>query len=138
MIAGLTLRAVLAAAVLVGCAPAGQTDAVPVSITNETDVAVGLYVGGQWVGTYPAGASVEVPLPPDVGLPTTIELLAPSGAVLLSASLNEGQHADAAAGGYGIGESISTQCGIVTLLVGRLGAGEALAPPNADDPVPCE
>ena len=135
---GLALRAVLAAALLVGCGPAAQTDAVPVSITNETDVAVGLYVGGQWVGTYPAGASVEVPLPPDVRLPTTIELLAPSGAVLVTAPLNEGQHGDAAAGRYGAGASVDTQCGIVTLLVGRLGTGEALAPPNADDPVPCE
>lgn len=128
----------LAAALVVGCGPATQSPAIPISIENDTDVAVGLYVGGEWLGTYPAGASVEVPLPADVLLPTTIELLAPSGAVLVSAPLNEGQHGDAAAGRYGTGESVTTECGNVTLLVGRLGAGEALALPNAEDPVPCE
>jgi hypothetical protein len=138
VIRGFGTRALLAAALLAGCGQATQSSAIPISIENDTDVAVGLYVGGEWRGTYPSGASVEVPLAADVRLPTTIELLAPSGAVLISASLNEGQHGDSAAGRYGAGESVSTECGIVTLLVGRLGTGEALAPPNADDPVPCE
>ena len=128
----------LAAALLGGCGSATPSAEVPVSIQNESGVAVGLYVGGEWRGTYPAGASVEVALPHDVRLPTTVELLAPSGAVLVSAQLSEGQHGDAAAGRYGAGESVGTECGIVTLLIGRLGAGEALAPPDADDPVPCK
>ena len=138
MIRGFATQAVLAAALVAGCGPMTPLSAVPISIVNDTDVAVGLYVGGEWRGTYPAGASVEVPLPADVRLPTTVELLAPSGAVLVSAPLNEGQRADAAAGRYGTGEAVSTECGNVTLLVGRLGTGDALRPPNADDPVPCE
>lgn len=138
MIRGLATRAVLATALFVGCDSATPGSAIPISIENETDVAVGLYVGGDWIGTYPAGAIVEVPLPGDVGLPATIELLAPSGAVMLSTQLNEGQHGKAAAGGYGTGASVSTRCGIVTLVVGRLGTSEALAPPSAGDPVPCE
>jgi hypothetical protein len=138
VIRGLATRAALAATFVVGCDPALPSAAIPVSIENETDVAVGLYVGGDWVGTYPAGASVEVPLPGDLRLPTTIELLAPSGALMLSAELSDGQYAKAAAGGYGAGASVSTQCGIVTLLVGRVGTSGALAPPNTDDPVPCE
>ena len=138
MIRGLPICAALAAALLVGCGSTAPSSSIPVTIDNETDVAVGLYVGGEWVGTYPPGASIEVPLPGNVRQPTTIELLAPSGAVLVSAPLNEGQHADAAAGGYGAGDTVATQCGVVTLLVGRLRMDEALTPANADDPVPCE
>jgi hypothetical protein len=138
VIGGFATRAVLAATLVAGCGSTSPASATPISIVNPTDVAVGLYVGGEWRGTYPAGASVEVPLPADVRLPTIVELLAPSGAVLVSAPLSEGQRADAAAGRYGTGESVSTECGNVTLLVGRLGTGEGLAPPNADDPVPCE
>ena len=137
MIRGLPSRAVLAVEILVGCSPPSDTSAIPVSIANDTDIAVGLYVGGNWVGTYPAGASVEVPLPGDLRPPTTLELVAPSGAVLVSVPLDEAQHDDAAAGRLGAGEAVSTQCGVITLLVGRLGAGESLAPPRADALVPC-
>lgn len=128
MIRDLPASATLAVALLVGCDTAAPASPIPITIDNETDVAVGLYVGGNWVGTYPAGASVEVSLPSDLRLPTTVELRSPSDAVLVEVAVNEDQHAAAEAGGYGGGASQGLPCGTLTLLVGRLTAGEALAP----------
>ena len=138
MIRGFATRAVLAAALLAGCGPTTPPSAVPISIVNDTDVAVGLYIGGDWLGTYPAGASVVVPLPSELRLPTMVELLAPSGAVMLDVTLDEGQVTNAARGGYGTSRSVPVACGVVTLVVGTLAEGQSPEPPSTDDPVPCE
>jgi hypothetical protein len=140
VIAGLATRAALATALLTGFGPEPETSLVPVRIENDTDVSVGLYVGDEWLGTFPAGSSVEVTLPSasSLRLPTMLELLAPSGAVRLSVALAEDQLAGAATGGYGTSQSVDVACGVVTLVVGRLVVGQTPEPPSTDDPVPCE
>jgi hypothetical protein len=138
VIRGFVPRAVLAVALLASCAQPARTSATAVRIENDADVPVGLYIGGTWLGTYPAGASVVVPLPSELRLPTMVELLAPSGAVMLDVTLDERQVADAARGGYGTSRSIPVACGVVTLVVGTLAEGQSPEPPSTDDPVPCE
>jgi hypothetical protein len=120
----------------VGIAGREPTD-IPINIDNGTNVAVGLYVDGAWVGTYAAGSKLAVPMPAPRRLPTTIELRSPSDAPLLSVTLDEGQHAAAEAGGYGAGASQGLPCGVLTLLVGRLADGEALAPAESVEPGTC-
>jgi hypothetical protein len=129
---------VLAAGLLTGCAFGAASSDIPVTIENDTSVPVGLYVGGDWLGTYPAGASVVVQVPSQSRLPTMVELLAPSGAVMLDVELDETQFADAARGGYGTSRSVPVSCGVVTLVVGTLADGQSPEPPSSDDQVPCE
>jgi hypothetical protein len=128
---------VLAAGLLTGCAFGAASSDIPVTIENDTSVPVGLYVDGAWVGTYAPGAHVAVPLPVRDRFPAAVELRSPSGAVLVSLTLSEHQDAAAEAGGYGGGESQGLPCGTLTLLVGRLDPGEALAPPASVSPGTC-
>ena len=142
---GLALAAFLVALLaMAGCGVAHDVGVIgreptdiPINIDNETDVAVGLYVDGTWIGTYAPGSRLAVPMPAPKRHPTTVELRSPSDAVLLSLALNEGQHAAADAGGYGAGESRGLPCGTLTLLIGRLAEDEALAPAASVEPGPC-
>jgi hypothetical protein len=120
-----------------GCGMVPATSDIPVTVANDTDVAVGLYVDGHWVGTYAPGTEVAVPLPGRLRFPSTLELRSPSDAALLAVTLNEGEHATAESGGYGVGESRGLSCGTLTLLVGRLDEGEALAPATSVEPGAC-
>ena len=142
---GLSMAALLVVLLAVaGCGLASDVGVIgreatdiPISIENDTNVPVGLYVDGAWVGTYAPGSRLAVPMPAPRRLPTTIELRSPSDAALLSVTLNEGQHAAAEAGGYGAGASQGLPCGVLTLLVGRLADGEALAPAESVEPGTC-
>ena len=62
------------------CLPIGGE--VRVHIENQTDVPVGVYVNGGWVGTYPAGAETSVPIAGHGGPPYTVGSEGPDGAVL--------------------------------------------------------
>jgi hypothetical protein len=142
---GLALAAILVAVLVVaGCGVARDVGVVgreptdiPINLHNDTDVAVGLYVDGAWIGTYAPGSRLAVPMTTPKREPTTVELRSPSDTVLLSLTLNERQYAAAEAGGYGAGESRGLPCGTLTLLVGRVAADEVLAPAASIEPGPC-
>jgi hypothetical protein len=135
---GLGPQLVLVSALLsAGCGVVPATSDIPVTVANDTDVAVGLYLDGAWVGTYAPGAQVAVPLPVRDRFPVTVELRSPSDAVLVAVALSEDQHAAAEAGGYGGGESQGLPCGTLTLLVGRLAAAETVVPPASVAPGAC-
>lgn len=121
----------LIASIAVACAPSG-----PLRVDNATDIAVGIYADGRWVGTYGPGTSGDASIS-GVGRPQTLEVRSPSGAVLLSLPINDDQLAAGAAGGYGNGTSVGLPCGVVTVLIGRLTENEALAPAASVEPGPC-
>ena len=121
----------LIASVAVACAPSG-----PLHVDNATDIAVGVYADGRWVATYAPGASGDASVS-GVGRPQTLEVRSPSGAVLLSLPINDDQLGVGGAGGYGNGASIGLPCGVVTVLIGQLGADAALAPAESIEPGPC-
>jgi hypothetical protein len=121
----------LIASVAVACAPSG-----PLHVDNATDIAVGVYADGRWVATYAPGASGDASIT-GAGRPQALEVRSASGAVLLSLPINDDQLAAGGAGGYGNGASIGLPCGVVTVLIGRLGATEALAPAASVEPGPC-
>lgn len=118
------------AALAIGCANA------PLHVDNATDISVGVYVDGSWVGTYAAGASGDASIAGQGGT-RTVEVRSPSGAVLLSLPVNDAQLADAADGDYGEGTSVGLPCGVVTVIVGRLSSDAALAPATSVPPGPC-
>ena len=123
---GLALIAVLAT----GCTSG------PLHIDNATDISVGVYLDGNWVGTYAAGASGQATIAGQ-GRPSTIEVRSPSGAVLMSLLVNDDQLAAAAAGGFGNGSSIGLPCGVVTVIIGQLSPDAVLAPAESNPPGPC-
>lgn len=129
-----TLVALVAAVGLSACA---TETPVPVRIQNETSVPVGLYVNGTWVGTYPSGADTTVQVDRPIEQPWIVELRSPTDAVLLTLNPSPGTLADARSGRYGVGESLGLPCGVLTALVGSLGADEALAPAESVAPGPC-
>lgn len=122
---GVVVVAVLALVSLSGCAPG---DAVPIRIQNDTNVPVGLYVNGDWLGTYPAGANTTVSFDRPIAAPWAVELRSPSDAALLRLDANGGALEAARDGRYGAGESIGLPCGELTAILGTLSADEALAP----------
>jgi hypothetical protein len=129
------LVAVLVVAGMAGCSGPGS---VPIKIQNATTVPVGLYLNGDWLGTYPPGANATVPVDPTVPSPWTVELRSPSDAVLLRLRANEDALQAARDGRYGVGESVGRPCGVLTALVGTVNADEALAPTRASiSPGPC-
>jgi len=121
----------LIASVVVACAPSG-----PLHVENATDIAVGVYADDRWVATYAPGASGDASVS-GVGRPQALEVRSPSGAVLLSLPINDEQLAAGAAGNYGNGASVGLPCGVVTVIIGRLGETEALTPAASVEPGPC-
>ncbi len=126
---------VVAVVALAGCTTA---DSVPITLQNATTVPVGLYVNGDWRGTYPAGADTTVAVAHAAPGPWTVELRSPTDAVLLRLRANDGALEAARDGRYGVGESRGLPCGELIAIVGTLSADEALAPTRASiKPGPC-
>ena len=73
-----------------GCARTAVDD-ITITLDNLTDTPIGLYVNGEWVGTYAAGASTEQHLGDHGGAPYTVEARSNSGAVLATVRVNEAQ-----------------------------------------------
>ena len=121
----------LIASLVVACAASG-----PLHVENGSDIPVAVYADGRWVATYAPGASGDASIT-GAGRPQALEVRSPSGAVLLSLSINDDQLATGAAGGYGNGASVGLPCGVVTVLIGRLSETEALAPAASVEPGPC-
>ncbi len=94
-------------------------------------------MNGEWIGTYPAGASREVLLRGPFDPPLDLELRSPSDAVLLELGVNNGQIEQATAGGHATGDSVGLPCGVLSVVVGTLRANEVPAPPPSVAPGPC-
>ena len=82
-----------------------------VRLENATTVPVAVHLNDAWVGTYPAGATVDVPIGQSA-IPVVIEARSPSGAVLASLTATE---SDIDPGG--VGEWV-LPCGAIRLSLG--------------------
>lgn len=134
-LAVIVLAATVAVATI-GCARMAVGD-IPVTLDNLTDVPVGLYVNGDWVGTYPAGASTRQTLGDHGGAPYDVEARSESGAVLAEVAINEPQAATLTADGMPIGVEQGVPCGVVRIVVGVPDPLVAPAPGPAVSPGPC-
>ena len=114
---------VVAAIVAAGCLlqPAGGAS---VRLENATTVPVAIHVDGAWVGTYPAGAVVDIPVSPSATA-VVVEARTANGAVLVRYAAD----ADQLTGGGGGSSSAEFPCGSVRL---SSGAGDlpTLTPPD--------
>jgi hypothetical protein len=130
----------IAVALLVSMAACSRTAASDITITldNLTDTPVGLYVNDEWVGTYPAGASVQEPLGDHGGAPYVVDVRTPAGTSLARANVNEAQAASMAEGGAAVAVEQGLPCGIVRLVIGELAEDEAPAPAERVAPGPCD
>lgn len=105
---------VMAAMVATACSvlPSGG----PVArLENGTTVAVAVHMNDAWVGTYPPGAVVDVPIG-SAEAPVVIEARSPSGAVLVSFTATED---DIAGTSGGAGEAV-LPCGAIRLSVSAM------------------
>ncbi|MFP5343276.1 MAG: hypothetical protein ACLGIJ_10170 [Candidatus Limnocylindria bacterium] len=129
----------MAVAFLVSAAACSRTAVSDITITldNLTDTPVGLYINDAWVGTYPAGWSVQEPLGDHGGAPYLVDVRTASGASLIRADVNEAQAASLVDGGPAIAVEHGVACGIIRLVIGELAADEAPAPARSVEPGPC-
>jgi hypothetical protein len=121
---------------MVACSRTAVSD-ITITLDNLTDTPVGLYVNDEWVGTYPAGATVQEPLGDHGGAPYVVEVRTPSGASLARAEVNEAQAASLTGGGMAIASEVGLPCGIIRLVIGDLAADEAPAPAESVPPGVC-
>jgi hypothetical protein len=88
----LTWLAAALIATVAACATAGSGPTV--RLENATTIPVAVHLNDAWVGTYPAGAIVDVPIG-QAAIPLVIEARSQSGAVLASLTAAESDIADA-------------------------------------------
>jgi hypothetical protein len=122
-LAGVTIAAAL---VMTAC------QAIPgpgpiILLRNETTTAVAIHVDGRWVGTYPAGVIIDVPVGPHGEPPVRIEARSPGGTTLIELTAN----ASDLAGTTGTGAVAGLPCGRIELAVGL-----DAQPPETRVPVP--
>lgn len=110
---------------------------IPVTLDNQTDIPVGLYVNGDWVGTYPAGGSTTQALGGHGGAPYDVEVRSDSGAVLAEMAINEPQAASLTGGGMPIGVDQGVPCGVIRIVVGMPDPDVEPAPAEAVPPGAC-
>lgn len=119
-----------------GCARMAVGD-IPVTLDNLTDAPVGLYVNGDWVGTYPAGASTTQTLGDHGGAPYDVEVRSESGAILAELGVNEAQAATLTGDSMPIHIEQGLPCGVVRIEVGVPDPDVAPAPAKSVPPGPC-
>ena len=122
----ITSGLVAAAVVGLGACSMGQPST-PMILENQTDTPLAVHADGHWVGTYAPKATASVPIPGDP--PVGIELVTPSGAVLVEWSFDERA---ASAGDATVSE---VPCGVIRLSVGPVDL-PALDPPPPLGPCP--
>ena len=134
------LRLVVALAALAlatsGCARTAVDD-ITITVDNLTDTPIGLYVNGEWVGTYAAGASTEQPLGDHGGAPYAVEARSDSGAILAMVGVNEAQARALAEDGPAVAIEQGVPCGVIRIVVGELGPDEVPAPAASVPLGPC-
>jgi hypothetical protein len=130
----------IALLLLVSMAACSRTAASDITITldNLTDTPVGLYINDEWVGTYPAGASVQEPLGDHGGAPYVVDVRTPAGTSLARANVNEAQAASITDGGPAVAAEVGLPCGVIRLVIGVLAEGEAPAPAESVAPGSCD
>ncbi len=106
-----------------------------VVLENRTDIPLAVHVNGGWVGTYPAGATVEVPIR-DGSPPYRIEARSGSGAVLsaLDASVDDAQRV--LAGTRSLSATSDMPCGIIRLTFGDAAVEPMPVPTSAPGECP--
>jgi hypothetical protein len=122
--------------VSVACSRTAVAD-ITITMDNQTDTPVGLYVNDEWVGTYPAGASVQEPLGDHGGAPYVVDVRTPGGTSLARVDVNAAQAASITGGGPAVASEVGLPCGIIRLVVGELADDEAPAPAESVAPGPC-
>lgn len=122
--------------VSVACSRTAVAD-ITITMDNQTDTPVGLYVNDEWVGTYPAGASVQEPLGDHGGAPYVVDVRTPGGTSLARVDVNAAQAASITGGGPAVASEVGLPCGIIRLVVGELADHEAPAPAESVAPGPC-
>jgi hypothetical protein len=127
--------AVVGAACSATATPGASID---VHVSNATDIPIGVYIDGDWRGTDEPGATIVVPLG-DGQPPIRVEARSPSGATLATLDAPPGP-IEAMRGGDRsevVGEAFGVPCGIITIVVGELDDGAAVAPATAVPAGPC-
>ena len=122
----ITSGLVAAAVVGLGACSIAQPST-PMILENQTDTPLAVHADGHWVGTYAPETTASVPIPGDP--PVGIELVTPSGAVLVEWSFDERA---ASAGDATVSE---VPCGVIRLSVGPVDL-PALDPPPPLGPCP--
>lgn len=129
-------------ALLVGLALAACDVAVPpadrIALENRTDTPVAVHVNGGWVGTYPAGAVVNVPIRGHGGPPFRIEARSPSGAILSELTLSAQDAREVAEGRSSMSGGGAVPCGWIEWSYGTkvLEGREPVAPQDPTGPCP--
>lgn len=132
-VGGALLVGLALAACAVSVSPADR-----IALENRTDTPVAVHVNGGWVGTYPAGAVVNVPIRGHGGPPFRIEVRSPSGAILYELTLSAGDALAVAEGQSSMTTGSAVPCGWIELSYGItvLEGREPVAPQSPTGPCP--
>lgn len=128
-------RAVLvlaAVAAVAGCGFGGGLDGPTVHFVNRTAVPAVVSVNGGWVGTYPVGAAVEVPIGGHGGPPYRLAVHTPSGALLTEFDITAQDVTSVTSGNGNIGGSATSDCGTIEFSFGAIAGGAGPAVPAAN------
>ena len=123
--------AVIAVLAVAGCQGAPSAHVV---LENATGIPLAAHVNGAWVGTYPAGATAEVPIRGADG-PYRIEVRSDSGATLSSLDISVDDAVKAQAGTGSLRATTDTPCGMIRLTFGD--AAVESMPVSTSEPGPC-
>jgi hypothetical protein len=132
------IRATLVAAILATSAAIAGCQGAPAAhatLENRTDVPLAVHVNGGWVGTYPAGATAEVPIR-DGGAPYRIEARSASGAVLSALDVTVDDAQRVRTGTRSLSATSDTPCGMIRLTFGDAAVQPMPVPTSAPGPCP--
>lgn len=129
--------ALVAVALAVSVAIAGclSAPAAHARLQNGTDVPLAVHVNGGWVGTYPAGATVEVPIR-DGGAPYRIEARSGTGAVLSALDVTADDAQRVRTGTRSLSATSDTPCGMIRLTFGDAAVEPLPVPTSVPGPCP--
>jgi hypothetical protein len=135
-LAARVLLACLAVVVLAGCSTLSppRPGEVLAHLWNTTDEPVGLYVNGQWVGTYPEDSSIAVPIAGHGGPPWSVTAQDQTGAVLANAIVSVEDAAGLASGERVVESSATIGCGLIRIMAGTAEAVAESIPQGGEDP----
>lgn len=123
--------AMVAVVVVVGCQDPPSGHAV---VENATSIPLAVHVNGTWVGTYPAGATAEVPIRGGSG-PFRLEARSDSGATLSALDITADDVIQVGAGTRSLRATSDTPCGMIRLTYGD--AAVDPMPVATSEPGPC-
>ena len=123
--------ALITAVAVAGCQDAPSGHAV---IENATDIPLAVHVNGTWVGTYPAGATAEVPIRTGDG-PFLLEARSDSGATLSALDVTADDVMAVGDGTRSLRATSDTPCGMIRLTFGD--AAVEPMPAATSEPGPC-